>query len=68
MNGLPVTLRVKIDIIDEKLIGSFEFNRTGWSLAFGIDGNVGQVQVREGSLNLTKVVIEAIGERTAELG
>ena len=29
MNGLPVNLRVMIDIIDEKIISSFRFNRTG---------------------------------------
>ena len=67
MNGLPVKLRVRIDIISEKLIGSFGFNRTGWSLAFDVNGNMGQVQVREGSLELTKVVIEAVGKKPPNL-
>ena len=40
MNGLPVNLRVRIDIIGKKLTGSFTFNRTGWGLAFGVDVNM----------------------------
>ena len=43
MNGLPVNLRVRIDIIDEKIINFVRFNQTGWSLAFSVNGNMGLV-------------------------
>ena len=70
MNGLFVKLRFRIDIIGEKLISSFGFNRTGWSLAFNVNGNIGQVQVqvREGSPDLTKAVIEAVSKKAFQLG
>ena len=45
MNGITVTLRVRVDIISKKLVDSFKLNKTGWSLAFNINGNMGQVQV-----------------------
>lgn len=68
INGLPINLMVRIDIINEKFIGSFRFNRTGWILAFGVNGDMGQVQVWEGSLDLTKAVVEAVDKRTSHLG
>ena len=68
MNGLLVNSRVKIIIISEKLIDSFKFDRTNWSLAFCVNSNMGQVRVWEGSLDLTEVVVEAVGERTSQLG
>lgn len=41
LSNLSITMRVKVSIINKKIVGSLGFNGTGCGLAFGINGYVG---------------------------
>lgn len=66
-SSLPITLSVESGVIYEQLDSTFRVNGSSWGLGCGINGDLRQVQIGEGSLDLMEAIIEAIGKATAEL-
>ena len=66
-NGLSVPLSIKSGGNVEKLIGILRLDRSSWGLGHGVYGDLGQVQVKEGSFNLTEAIFEAVSKVAAEL-
>ena len=51
----------------EQLIGIFRLDGSGWGLGRGVNGDLRQFQIEEGSLDQMESVIEAVSKATAEL-
>ena len=67
INPVIVTLRVRVGLISEELIGPFGVDRLGRSLSLGVNGNVRKIQVREGGFDLIVVVIKTISKGAPKL-
>lgn len=67
INPVIVTLRVRVGLIGEELIGPFGVDRLGRSLSLGVNGNVRKIQVREGGFDLIVVVIKTISKGAPKL-
>lgn len=66
-SSLPITLRFSSSVISEQLVGAFRVDWLRWSLGLGVNGNVGQVQIRKRGLDLTESVIKSVRKRATEL-
>ena len=62
MSSTPVSLRIGVGFIDKKLVNSFRVDELGWSLGLGVNKDVGKVQARERSFDLTEEIVKVVGE------
>ena len=67
INTSTVTLRVRVGLINEELLGSFAVDELDRSLSRGINEDVRKVQVRIGDFNLMEAVIKSISEGATKL-
>jgi len=66
-NSVPVILKVDSYVLNEELVNLFRVSWRGWSLASGINWDVGKVQVRKRGFDLLEAVIKTISKGAAEL-